>query len=179
MNKIIIVTDRLFIRELRLSDLKNFSSLENNELVRKYIPNLSKSTIYECKDILKKHINKYHYGNGLNTWALESRDLNEFIGITGYRYLEDIKEVEIGIRLLPDYWKLGYATEVGKALIRYGFSELGLRKIIAMALPQNENSIKSLENIGLDFDRYGYFRGSRVAFYKKTKYDKDIYKFYI
>lgn len=179
MNNIVIVTDRLYIRKLNFKDLKNFSLLENNELVRKYIPNLNKSTIYECRDILKKHINKYNYGNGLNTWALELRDTNEFLGITGFRYLEDLKEVEIGIRLLPTYWKMGYATEVGKALIRYGFSELSLKKIIAMALPENKNSIKSLENIGLDFDRYGYFRGSKVAFFKKTIYDNDVYKFYI
>lgn len=179
MKKEVIVTDRLVFRELCMNDLNQFYMLENNPQVRKYIPNLRKTTINECKETLKKHIYKYSYGNGLNTWALESRETDSFIGITGYRYLDEINNVEIGIRLLPDSWGNGYATETGKALIRYGFSVLGLDKIIAMALPENEKSVKSLENIGLDFEKHGYFRGSKVIFYKKERYDKDIYKFFI
>ncbi|QSX06938.1 GNAT family N-acetyltransferase [Sedimentibacter sp. zth1] len=171
MNNEIIITERLIIRELTIGDLIDFYKLENDPQVRKYIPNMYRSTFNECRDNLRKHINKYSYNSGLHTWGVVLEENKEFIGITGYRYLKDLNAVEIGIRLLPDYWSKGYATESGKALLTYGFTELGLKEIIAMALPENKKSMKSLENIGMEFEGYGYFRGSLVAYFKKERYN--------
>ena len=174
-----VITNRLIFRELNIHDIDDFYDLETNPLVRKYIPNMRNLSYSECKDSLKRHIDKYNDGTGIETWAVVLQDSRKFIGITGFRYLDELNKVEIGIRLLPEYWSNGYATETGKALIQYAFKRLGLKEIIAMALPENEKSIKSLENIGLGFDGYGYFGGSRVAYYKATRGSsiiKNIYK---
>lgn len=173
MNEVII-TSRLIFRELSMKDIDEYYKLEKDPLVRKYIPNIRNSTYAECKESLKKHIDKYKDRTGIYTWAVVLRENKKFIGITGYRYLEELDKVEMGIRLMPDYWGNGYATETGRALIQYAFKRLGLNEIIAMAVPENEKSMKSLENIGLDFDGYGHFAGSRVAFFKATK----GYKYY-
>ncbi len=164
-----VVTSRLIFRELSMKDINEFYKLEKDPLVRKYIPNIRNSTYSECKESLKKHIDKYKDGTGIYTWAVVLRENRKFIGITGCRYLEELDKVEMGIRLMPDYWGNGYATETGRALIQYAFKRLRLNEIIAMAIPENEKSMKSLQNIGLDFDGYGYFAGSRVAFFKATK----------
>lgn len=168
MNEIII-TQRLVFREFSMNDIDEYYKLEKDPLVRKYIPNMRNSTYSECKESLKKYIDKYKDETGIQTWAVVLRENRKFIGITGYRYLEELEKVEIGIRLMPDYWGSGYATETGKALVQFAFRRLGLNEIIAMAVPENEKSMKSLENIGLNFDGYGYFAGSRVAFFKATK----------
>ncbi len=164
-----IKTQRLIFRDLTLNDIDDYYNLERNPLVRKYIPNMRNTTYNECRESLKKHIDKYKDGTGIYTWAVVLRESGNFIGITGYRYLEELDKVEIGIQLMPDYWGNGYATETGKVLIKYAFTMLNLREIIAMALPENEKSMKSLENVGLDFDGFGNFRGSKVAFFKATK----------
>lgn len=168
MNEIII-TQRLVFREFSMNDIDEYYKLEKDPLVRKYIPNMRNSTYSECKESLKKYIDKYKDETGIQTWAVVLRENRKFIGITGYRYLDELEKVEIGIRLMPDYWGSGYATETGKALVQFAFRRLGLNEIIAMAVPENEKSMKSLENIGLNFDGYGYFAGSRVAFFKATK----------
>ncbi len=175
-----VITNRLIFREFNLNDIDDYYNLERNPMVRKYIPNMRNSSFYECKESLRKHIDKYKDGTGIDTWAVVLRENGKFIGITGFRYLEELDKVEIGIRLMPEYWGNGYATETGKALIQYAFNRLGLDEIVAMAIPENEKSMKSLENIGLDFDGYGYFSGSRVAFYKATRnYSiiKNIFKY--
>ncbi len=169
-----IITNRLMFRELSMKDIDEYYKLEKDPLVRKYIPNMRNSTYNECRESLKKYIDKYNDGTGIDTWAVALRENRKFIGITGYRYLEELDKVEIGIRLMPDYWGNGYATETGRALIQYAFKRLGLKEIIAMAVPENEKSMKSLENIGLDFDGYGYFSGTRVAFFKAVR----GYKYY-
>lgn len=173
MNEIII-TNRLIFRKLTMNDLDEYYKLEKDPLVRKYIPNMRDSTYIECKESLSKHIEKYKDNSGLHTWAVVLRDNRKFIGITGFRYLDELDRVEIGIRLMPEYWGNGYATETGKALIQYAFERLGLNEIIAMAVPDNEKSMKSLQNIGMDFEGYGYFAGARVAFFKAIK----AYKYY-
>lgn len=164
-----IVTNRLVFREFSTKDADDFYKLEKDPLVRKYIPNLRNSTFAECKESLKKYIDKYKDGTGIQTWAVVLRENRKFIGITGYRYLDELDKVEIGIKLMPDYWGNGYATETGKALIQYAFNKLNLKEIIAMAVPENERSMNALQNIGLDFDGYGHFAGVKVAFFKATK----------
>lgn len=168
-----IITKRLIFRELSMEDLNDFYKLENNDLVRKYIPNMNKTTYYECKDNLFRIIKNYNANTGIDTLAVTLKEDRTFIGITGFRYLEEIKNTEIGIRLLPEYWGNGYATETGKALINYAFYNLRLEEIIAMALPENERSMKSLENIGLDFIGFGYFRGSKVAYFGSNVYKRN------
>ncbi len=171
MNEIIL-TNRLVLRELSMKDIDDFYKMEKDPLVRKYIPNLRNSTYSECKESLKKHIEKYKDGTSIQTWALTLNDSKEFIGIAGFRYMNKLGKVEIGIRMMPNYWGNGYATETGKALVDYGFKVLGLKEIIAMAVPENERSMKALKSIGLIFDRYDWFAGSRVAFFKATKLNK-------
>lgn len=178
MDKDVITTERLIFRQLSMNDLNDFYVLENDPQVRKYIPNMYRTTYKECRENLKKHINKYKDNSGLYTWAVILKENREFIGITGMRYLYEISNVEIGIRLLPDYWSKGYATETGKSLLQYAFQVLGLHEIIAMALPDNEKSMKSLENVGMDFNGYGYFRGSLVAYFKKAEYDFNMLRLF-
>jgi RimJ/RimL family protein N-acetyltransferase len=156
-------------REFSMKDIDEYYKLEKDPLVRKYIPNIHNSTYAECKESLKKYIDKYNDGTDIQTWAVALRENRRLIGITGFRYLDELDKVEIGIKLMPDYWGNGYATETGKALIQYAFKRLGLKEIITMALPENERSMNAMQKIGLDFDGYGYFAGVIVAFFKATK----------
>jgi RimJ/RimL family protein N-acetyltransferase len=47
-------------------------------------------------------------------------------------------------------WGRGIATEVGRAILRYGFVDLGLPQIAGMASMGNLASQRVLEKIGLD-----------------------------
>jgi RimJ/RimL family protein N-acetyltransferase len=44
---------------------------------------------------------------------------------------------------------MGYATEAARAVVRYGFDELGLHKIHAHYLTRNPASGKVLERVGM------------------------------
>ena len=46
-------------------------------------------------------------------------------------------DVEVGYRLLPEAWGQGFATEGATALVRYGFDDLGLDRIIGVTHPDN------------------------------------------
>lgn len=56
---------------------------------------------------------------------------------------------EIGYIVHPDYWGFGYATEVAKILIEFGFTQLNLHRISATCDPRNLGSVKVLEKAGM------------------------------
>ncbi|MGE7916079.1 GNAT family N-acetyltransferase [Lysinibacillus xylanilyticus] len=59
------------------------------------------------------------------------------------------REGEIGYIVNPEYWGMGYATEVSKLLIEFGFETLNLHRIFATCDPRNVGSSKVLEKIGM------------------------------
>ncbi len=59
---------------------------------------------------------------------------------------------EIGYLLGRRYWGHGYATEVARALVAYGFDGLGLRQLYAIVSLDNPRSRRVLEKAGFAWD---------------------------
>ncbi|MGX6601063.1 GNAT family N-acetyltransferase [Micromonosporaceae bacterium Da 78-11] len=59
---------------------------------------------------------------------------------------------EMGYVMSRDAWGHGYATEAAAALLRFGFEQLGLRRISATCDPENVGSSRVLEKIGMTFE---------------------------
>ncbi len=61
--------------------------------------------------------------------------------------------MELGYRLHRRYWGQGLATEGAKALIEWGFTERGVRRVFATAMTVNHASRRVLEKVGLRYVR--------------------------
>lgn len=61
-------------------------------------------------------------------------------------------EVELTYALGHAYWKQGYATEMGRALIAYGFASMGIGRIIQGVLAYNANSIELMRRLGFQVE---------------------------
>jgi ribosomal-protein-alanine N-acetyltransferase len=59
---------------------------------------------------------------------------------------------EIGYVLGRPWWGRGYATEAAGLLLRFGFQELGLHKIVATCHPDNAGSARVLTRIGMTLE---------------------------
>lgn len=73
------------------------------------------------------------------------------IGFCGLKRLPDLDAVDLGYRLLPEYWGRGLATEAARASVEFGFGTLRLERIIGLVLPENIGSIRVLEKVGMSF----------------------------
>lgn len=71
------------------------------------------------------------------------------------------EEGEMGWIVHRDYWRRGFGTEMGKALLRFGFESLGLHRILAHCMTENHGSYRIMEKIGMR--REGLFLESRPA----------------
>lgn len=61
----------------------------------------------------------------------------------------DFETWEVGYVFNEKYWGKGYATESLLALMKYAFTDLGVRRIIAQCDPKNHPSWKLLERVGM------------------------------
>ena len=103
--------------------------------------------------------------HGFGRLAVGLKGGPRFIGFAGLKYLEDLKEVDLGYRFIKDHWGKGYATEASHALVKFGFDQLKLERIIAMVLPDNLASIRVLEKTGMSYDKEIIEDGERVLLY--------------
>jgi RimJ/RimL family protein N-acetyltransferase len=77
------------------------------------------------------------------------------------------RQGEIGWSLHPDAQGHGYATEASRELLRLGFEELGLHRIVADADPRNSGSLRIMERLGMrreaDFADAFFLKGEWVG----------------
>jgi RimJ/RimL family protein N-acetyltransferase len=60
---------------------------------------------------------------------------------------------DLGYRLLRRHWRKGLATAGARELVRYGFDDVGLDRIIAQTLSVNARSRAVMERAGLTYAR--------------------------
>jgi RimJ/RimL family protein N-acetyltransferase len=71
------------------------------------------------------------------------------------------REGEIGYIFHPDHGGQGYATEAARAMLRLGFDEVGLHRIIGRIDARNTASARVLERLGMR--REAHFRQNEMV----------------
>lgn len=60
---------------------------------------------------------------------------------------------ELGVELAPDVWgRYGYALEIGRALLAFGFGELGLREVVGATVSANARVARLVAWYGADVE---------------------------
>ena len=149
--KVILETDRLLLREFVEDDAESFFKLNTYPEVVRFVPDKPLLNVEQARQTLIDHpIADYRrYGFGRGACILKST--GEQIGFAGLKYLDELGEVDVAYRLLPAHWGQGLATEVALASVRYGFTALGLKRIIGLVMPKNIASVRVLEKTGLRY----------------------------
>ena len=62
-------------------------------------------------------------------------------------------DVDIGFALLPEFESQGFGYEASQVIMQLAKEKFNLKRIVAITLPSNINSIKLLEKLGLSFEK--------------------------
>ena len=82
-------------------------------------------------------------------WAIELVEQSEMIGTVGLlRFDFEHHHAEVGYEIARRWWGRGLTPEAAAAVVRYGFSVLGLHRIEAGVLPGNDASVRVLQKLG-------------------------------
>jgi [ribosomal protein S5]-alanine N-acetyltransferase len=142
---IILQTERLLLRQFTIDDADLIYQLNSDPEVVRYVhepPTSPENAPDVVRDIILPQ-----YELGLGRWAVHLRSSGEFIGWCGLKKLPE-GEVDLGFRYKKDHWRKGYATEAAVAVVRYGFEDLRLQKMIGCAHIHNTASQHVLEKCG-------------------------------
>jgi RimJ/RimL family protein N-acetyltransferase len=160
---IVFEKQRLYLREWVPDDWVRFKPLVVDPRVVKYI---HQGGPWPDERIEKRVLEYIHFGRtrGWHLWPVIHRADAMLIGLCGFSdgFPPD---VEIGWRLLPDYWGRGLATEAAKATLEYGFRTWNFPRVIAVAQTPNRASIRVMEKIGMTFDNAFIHKGAEVVRY--------------
>lgn len=162
----IIETERLVLREVTLTDAAEMLQLHSDPVVQKYTGEALIESIEEMQQVIRTRVSNYQkYGYG--RWATFLKEGMQFIGWAGLAYLPEFDEIDLGYRFSPLYWGKGFATEASHAILSYGFGELQLKRIIAIAMKDNLASIKVMQKVGMEFDKLAPYEpgGEDVVWY--------------
>lgn len=155
--RIILETERVYLRELTPDDAESFWKLNADPEVIGY----TGDEPFESVEVAHRFLEQYdHYRKyGFGRWAVILKSDHTFLGWCGLKYTEEKQEVDVGYRFFRKYWGMGYATESARACNEYGFKEIKLSAIVGRSMKSNTASVKVLEKIGMTFDRYFDFNG--------------------
>ncbi|WP_405891201.1 GNAT family N-acetyltransferase [Streptomyces sp. NBC_00133] len=149
-------TDRLALRPVTEADTDQLLALDNDPEVMRFI-NGGRATTPEAirADSLPRFLHHYPCLDNRGFWAAEERTTGSFLGWFVFRPLEDHSAalVELGYRLGRAAWGRGYATEGAHALLRKGFTELGVQRVTANTMTVNARSRRVMEKVGLRYVR--------------------------
>jgi RimJ/RimL family protein N-acetyltransferase len=141
-------TERLALRRFTPDDYEWLVSLYSDAEVMRYgggVKSREQVTV-----VMQERILDYYDANpGLGVWQTVERSTGSPIGFHVLNKIQGESIIQVGYFLLKPAWSRGFATEMARALLRYGFVDLGLPHIAGMTERDNVASQHVLTKIGL------------------------------
>jgi ribosomal-protein-alanine N-acetyltransferase len=161
----IIETERLVLKNYAADEKENLISLLTDETIMKHV-DIGVFSREKAESLWVKLIENF-YPQGIRTiWAIFAKEDSRYIGHAAIRPRPIKKEDwEITYMLKTGEWGKGFATEIARKLIEYGFGELDLTRIVATIDDDNFASIKVVEKAGMRFSHYEYDEEGRFSVY--------------
>jgi len=183
---VVLETDRLVLRHMTRDDLEPLHAIMSERDVMRYIGDGSPLTIERVRHIIERAIiDETHAWEPellqrlpqlelaprrdahFSLWATVYKPDNRLIGRCGLLAwdVDGKKEVEVGYLLDKPYWGKGLATEVARASRDYGFTKLGVDRLISVIQPGNVGSQRVAIKNGMHYERDWKVRDIPVRIY--------------
>jgi len=154
----VLESERLFLREFTAEDAMHLHRLNSHPLVMRYIREPESPD--ESLETLDTALAYYAANRPLGKLAAHEKSSGEFVGWFTLEHLDNTEKIELGYRMLPQFWRMGYATELASVLLHHGFTH-GLPEVWGITHPENLASQRVLQKLGFEA------RGPAV-FYQKN-----------
>ena len=148
MDKIILETERMYLREMSPEDFKAICLIMQDEQTMQAY----NGAFADCdiRTWIERQLQRYDtYGYGL--WAAIRKDSGELIGQCGLtrQYWLERQVIEVGYLFRRDHWHKGYATEAAKACKTYASGQLEANRLCAIIRDTNTASQRVAQRIGM------------------------------
>jgi len=144
-----IETERLILRPVEVADGPAFFDMDGDPRVADAVP---VPRVADRGKYLADFAADFADGRFAHFLSLVPKDRpEECMGWVFLRPTVDGEWAELGYRLGHAHWGRGYVPEASAALVHLAFNQLGLQRIMAMAVPENRNSKRVMEKLGFSY----------------------------
>jgi [ribosomal protein S5]-alanine N-acetyltransferase len=144
----ILQTERLLLRDLRPSDAEAVMDIRGDYEVTKYNTGEAYEFLWQAQDLIAGIAAEYAQKRELR-WGITLKGEGKVIGLCGFNYWSRRDHrASIGYDLARAYWGKGIMPEALGAVLRFGFTEMGLNRIEADTSVYNTNSQSVLAKMG-------------------------------
>jgi RimJ/RimL family protein N-acetyltransferase len=149
---VFLETERLILRRFTEADVDNLVDLDSDPAVVRFIsggPSTPREEIE--RDHIPAYLDYYRRYEGYGFWAVVEKATGAFLGWFHFRPYAGapVDQPELGYRLRRSAWGKGYGTEGSRALIRKGFAELGVQRVVAFTYGEHLASRRVMEKAGM------------------------------
>lgn len=147
----VIHTDRLVFRQyVKCSEDRNaLVSLFTDAEAMKFVEGGAALSEEKANETFKRMFTNVYEISAFDIWCIFTKGASEYIGHAELKSYKGTEDWEITYILKHEHRGKGYSTEIAQALVKYGFAERGLSRIIATVDAENENSIRVMGKIGM------------------------------
>ncbi len=147
-----LTTERLTLRKMLVADTSDMYEYASREEVTRYLTWMPHSDRSYTREYLQYLGNRYSAGMFYD-WAIVYEPDCKMIGTCGFTSFNCSHDsAEVGYVLNPEYWGKGIAPEAVSRVLEFGFEDLGLHRIEARFMEENDRSRRVMEKVGMTFE---------------------------
>lgn len=149
-----LMTPRLTLRPLESADWLAIHAFTSDPEVQRYISG-APLTEQETRDLVEMLCDwEQEASPRAQPFAFVHTAEHRVIGFGGLYWTRGHErwQAELGYTLHRAWWRQGYASEAGAALLRFGFTELHLHRIFAECHPANIGSAGVMARLGMRYE---------------------------
>lgn len=105
----------------------------------------------DTTDKARQYINQLIARTDCTYWVVRLKTNNTPIGVISFLKRDYLEFFDIGFAFLPEYHGKGYAQEASEAVLKKVMQTAEHHTVQATTLPENERSIKLLQQLGFRF----------------------------
>ena len=155
MQELLLESERLILRRFTEADADNLYELDNDPDIMRFINGGIPTARNVIRILLVPGFLRYDLQYpGYGFWAAVEKSTGKFLGWLSFRPTgSNPVEVTLGFRFRKAAWGKGIATEGARALIRKGFTEMGVQRVLATTYQDNLASQRVMKKIGMSLVR--------------------------
>jgi ribosomal-protein-alanine N-acetyltransferase len=146
----LLQTQRLLLRDWTEADWPAVFAYQSTAAYQRFYPEMG-HTEADARAFVRRFLQwQQEMPRWRYQWAVVLRKQDKLIGTCGIRKSHpDACDAEIGCELAPETWGRSYPVELGRLLLHFGFTDLGLHRIYAHCIAENRGAVALAEKLGM------------------------------
>jgi [ribosomal protein S5]-alanine N-acetyltransferase len=149
----IFETARFSVHLVSIADAPFILELLNTASWIQYIGKRDVHTVEDAEQYIQERFIAHYQEWGFGVYAVRLKGTATPVGIITLLKKPHLDSPDIGYAFLDVFTGNGFAFEATRGVYNYALSTLGMTRIVAVTLENNERSIKLLKKLGFYFEK--------------------------